>query len=339
MNKTLPKYNETIDWLLQDTSPEIQYLTHTEILNVSPDDPSLKRLQQQTYQKGVIAEILAHMQPEGYWEKAGPGYLPKYRSTVWSILLLAQLGAKTQYDSRIKTACDYLCQNALTSQGQFTFNGAPSGTFDCLQGNLCWALSLLNFNHPLLDKSFEWMARTVTGEGLQANTEKQAQNRYYAYQCGPVFACGSNDTLSCAWGGIKVMKAFSLLPRNKCTPLIQQAIQTGIDFFFSVDPATASYPITDRATSPSRNWWKFGFPLFYVSDVLEIAEFMTALGYGADPRLMNLYNLILEKQNSQGGWNLEYDYKGKTWGDFGVKNKPNPWVTLRVLRVLKQTFG
>jgi hypothetical protein len=32
---------------------------------------------------------------------------------------------------------------------------------------------------------------------------------------------------------------------------------------------------------------------------------------------------------------LEYDYTGKTWVDFGPKKQPNPWVTIRALRVLK----
>jgi len=30
-----------------------------------------------------------------------------------------------------------------------------------------------------------------------------------------------------------------------------------------------------------------------------------------------------------------FDYNGKTWVNFGVKKKPNKWVTLRALRVLK----
>lgn len=39
------------------------------------------------------------------------------------------------------------------------------------------------------------------------------------------------------------------------------------------------------------------------------------------------------------GWLLEYDYGGKTWGDYGERAKPNPWVTLRALRVLKDGMG
>jgi len=88
-------------------------------------------------------------------------------------------------------------------------------------------------------------------------------------------ACGSNDKLPCAWGAAKVMLAFSRLPVERRTPLVQRAIQQGVDFLFSVDPATASYP-SGYSAKPSGNWWKFGFPVFYVSDLLQIVEALVA---------------------------------------------------------------
>ena len=130
------------------------------------------------------------------------------------------------------------------------------------------------------------------------------------------------------------MMAFGKLPASQRTPLIRKAIQHGADFFFSVDPATAGYP-AGYAEKPSGNWWKFGFPVFYVSDLLQIAEALVGLGYGSDPRLSNTLNLIREKQDSEGRWSLEYDYADKTWVDFGKKKQPNKWVTLRALRILK----
>jgi hypothetical protein len=63
------------------------------------------------------------------------------------------------------------------------------------------------------------------------------------------------------------------------------------------------------------------------------------LGYGRDPRLANALQLICDKQDSQGRWNMEYNYTGKTWVDFGPKRMPNKWVTLRALRVLKKVGG
>ena len=118
-------------------------------------------------------------------------------------------------DDRIRLACNNLLQNSLTAIGQFSSNGVPSGTIDCLQGNICWALLELGCEDPRLDKAFEWMARTVTGEGIAPASERDAEARYYAYKCGPNFACGVNNKLPCAWGAVKVMLAFSRLPAAK----------------------------------------------------------------------------------------------------------------------------
>jgi hypothetical protein len=79
--------------------------------------------------------------------------------------------------------------------------------------------------------------------------------------------------------------------------------------------------------------------VFYVTDLLQIVEALVGLGYGRNPRLANALTVIREKQDVQGRWALEYDYTGKTWVDFGAKKRPNKWVTLRALRVLKAVGG
>jgi hypothetical protein len=147
-----------------------------------------------------------------------------------------------------------------------------------------------------------------------------------------------NASKPCAWGAVKVMLAFSKLPEEKRTPLIERAIKTGINFLFSVDPVSADYP-TRLDSKPNRSWWKFGFPVFYVTDILQNVEALVRLGYGKDPRLANALNLVKEKQDANGHWSLEYDYQGKTWLDFGEKKQPNKWVTLRAVWVLKNASG
>jgi hypothetical protein len=75
-------------------------------------------------------------------------------------------------------------------------------------------------------------------------------------------------------------------------------------------------------------------PLAYWSDVLETAEVLVDLGYGADPRLAGVLRLIRSKQDSKGRWTLENTLNGKMWADIEVKGKPSKWVTLRAMRVL-----
>ncbi|MBN1452350.1 MAG: hypothetical protein JW963_15145 [Anaerolineales bacterium] len=324
---------DSLSWLLESGSPGVRYLALRDLAD-DAKEPEISNAREAAHKGGPIATILEEMSGEGYWAKEGPGYLPKYHSTVWALVMLAQLGASAQQDERIALACSYLLEHALAPGGQFSTSGAPSGTADCLQGNMCWALTELGYEDPRLDLAYEWMARSVTGEGVAPAHEKEASLRFYAGKCGPVFCCGSNNKMPCAWGAAKVMIAFSVLPKESRTPLIDDAIRQGVDFLFSVDPAEATYP-SGWSAKPSGNWWKFGFPVFYVTDILQIVEALIGLGYGRDPRLGNALTLIREKQDEEGRWPLEYDYTGKTWVDFGPKKEPNQWVTLRALRVLK----
>jgi hypothetical protein len=328
---------DPLSWLLESADPGVRYLALRDLVGVPADDTELTRAKIAAHKQGPIATILDAMHPKGYWSKPGAGYNPKYFSAVWSLITLAQLGASASMDERLARACTYIMEKSLSPQGQFGFNGTPSGTVDCLQGNLCAALVTLGWEDPRLDMAYEWMARTVTGEGLAPNTEKEAPLRYYAYKCGPVFGCGANKTLPCAWGAAKVMLAFSCWPVDRRTALINRAIQQGVDFLLSRDPVRADYPC-GNTPKPSRNWWLFGFPVFYVTDILQIVEALVGLGYGTDPRLENALTLIREKQDEQGRWSLEYDYAGKTWVEYGLKNSPNKWVTLRALKALKLSW-
>jgi len=325
-----------LSFLLDSPEPGVRYLAMRSLTTPSGEHPDLAAAREAAYAQGPIADVLSAMHPEGFWDRQGPGYNPKYTSTVWAIILLAQLGASVHHDSRIATACRYLLDNNLNPAGQFSTSNAPSGTVDCLQGNLCWALATLECQDPRLETAFEWMARSVTGEGIAPSIQRDAPVRYYAYKCGPLFACGANNRLPCAWGAVKVMRAFGCLSpkQRKRTPLIQKAINNGLDFLLDHNPAQAAYPHAPGA-KPSNSWWKFGFPVFYVTDILQIAEAAAALGAASDPRLAETIQLIRSKQDNQGRWTLEYDYTGKTHGHYGAKHQPNPWVTLRALRVLR----
>ncbi len=325
---------DPLAWLLEEGSPGVRYLVMRDLQDYATNDAVLIAAREQAHREGPIAAILAEMDNEGFWKKEGAGYLPKYWSTVWSVITLGQLGAQITIDQRIDRACSYLIDNALSNGGHFSSTGTPGGTVDCLQGNLIAALIDLGFEDPRLDAALEWMARSVTGEGVAPNSERQAPVRYYAGKCGPDFLCGANNKQACAWGAIKVMLAFSKVPNRARTPLMNRAISRGIKFLFAVDPALAEYP-SGWNSKPSGNWWKFGFPVFYVTDLLQNVETLVALGYGDDPRLANALNLIRDKQDNHGRWLLEYSYQGKTWVDFGPKKRPNKWVTYRALRVLK----
>jgi hypothetical protein len=324
-----------LDWLLAPEDPAARAVTLRDLLDAPADDPELLAAQKEALHEGPIAVTLDHMESEGYWSKEGPGFRPTYYSSVWSIIVLGQCGANPRLDERIPRATAYLVDHALASGGQFSMNGAPGGTIDCHQGNMLRALSDLGNDDPRLDAAWEWMARTVTGEGIAPLTEKKAPLRYYSGKCGRLFACGANNGQPCAWGAAEVMSAFARLPEQRRTPLVQRAIDAGVSFLLDCDTVNVPWP-NGMSDHPSSKWWKFGFPVFYVCDLLRVAECLSELGYANDPRLALTLDLIRSKQDEQGRWNLENNYPSKTWANFGSLNKPNKWVTIRALRVLRR---
>ena len=328
----------TLDWLLDPTDPGPRYLALRDLVRLPADEPELLAARAAAHAAPPIAPILDAMQPDGYWEKPGPGYGPKYRSTVWALITLGQVGASAAADPRIGRAAAYLLDHTYRPGGQLCAWGGAGGAYtaDWLQGNLLAALLSVGYDDPRLDGGLEWVARTVIGEGIAPASDRQAPRRFYASsKSGPLFECAINDHLPCGWGGAKVMVALSLLPADRRTPLIDEAIRQGAEYLLSIDPATGGYP-HPYAEKPSGNWWKFGFPVFYVADILQLVDGLVGLGYGDDSRLANARAMVRAKADADGRWPLEYHYNGKIWDgvEFGRKGQANKWVTIRALKAL-----
>ncbi len=335
MNGQSSLKGDSLAWLLEPDEPAARYQALKYLVQPRPQDSELTLARQAALESEPAKAILDAMDPAGFWAKAGGGYSPKYYAGVWSLITLAQMGFAAADDPRIAQGCAYYMDHAFTKFGSIAYNGAPGGTIDCLQGNMLWALTEMGCEDERIEQAYEWMARSVTGEGIAPQNDKTQENRYYAYKCGPNFACGANEGQSCAWGAVKIMRAFANWPLPKRTPLIRQAIQMGADFLLGVEPMTAAYPIPSDSQKPNRDWWLPGFPVFYIADLMQLLEALVGLGYGRDARLQQTLDWMLSKQDEQGRWKLEYTYRGKIWSNFGTRGKPSKWVTLRALRVLK----
>jgi hypothetical protein len=318
-----------IHWLLEEDqdNPSVRYYALRDLLELPESDAEVLAARSAIFRSGPVPVILAAQEPSGAWVKAGSGYSPKYRATVWSLLILAELGADPQ-EPRIRKGCEYLLEHSLASNGAFSaYQGlTPSGAIHCLNGNLLFALERLGFgNDPRLQTVIDWLARAILGE---------EPVRFYASgTSGPNFACGINLGQPCGWGANKAIRGLLEVPEEARSPLVERALQAGADFLLSRNPAEADYPYTGRVSS---TWFKLGFPLSYWSDVLETVANLVDLGFGADPRLQLALEWILAKQDDQGRWKLGNSLNGKMWVDIEAKGKPSKWITLRALWVLKR---
>jgi len=321
---------DPLPWLLEpdEANPGVRYFALRDLLDRPPDDPEVVAAQAAVMRTGPIPIILDAQYPQGYWVKPGPGYSPKYRATLWQVLFLAQLGADGR-DERVRRAVEYVFAHAQAENGAFSVNGRPSGAIHCLWGNVVRALLDLGYaEDERLERAIDGLARSVTGEGY---------GRYYRSGIqAPGFVCTANGGLPCAWGAVRVLWALGRVPPSQRTPAVEAAIATAADFLLSHDIARADYPYVERI---SPNWFKFGYPLGYITDLLLNLEALVEAGYGSDPRLEEAVALVLSKQDEQGRWRMEYSYNGKMWADVEAKGQPSKWVTLRVVRMLKRSLA
>jgi len=340
MTNWMEKLNDDpLPWLLEadPENPGVRYLAFKDLLKLPEHDPKLQEAHKAVMKSGPIPVILENQDQAGWWDRPGSGYYPKYTGTVWSVTFLGQLGADGD-DPRVRAGCEQILKHHQAPCGGLSFDGKNSGMIQCMQGNLCAAMIDLGLlDDERVKEAIDWLARSVTREGIAPAEQRKAEVRYYrSGNSAPGFNCSANDHQPCAWGAVKTMLALSKVPEDRRTNAIQDAIEVGVEFLFSRDPASADYPM-GYSEKPNRSWFKFGYPIGYVTDVLQILEVLTALGYGGDPRLENACELLLSKQDEQGRWKLEYTYNGKTWVEVEERGKPSKWVTLRAMRVLKES--
>ncbi len=319
----------SLPWLQEpdESNPAVRYFALRDLLGRADDDPEVTSAQADVMRAGPVPAILDAQYPDGYWIKPGPGYTPKYRSTLWQVIFLAQLGADGR-DPRVRRAIEHVFAHALAPNDGFAMRGNVSTTLHCLWGNVVRALLELGYeraNDERLSRTIDALARSITGEGYDWYRKGGIQ--------APGFVCSANYGLPCAWGAVRALWALNSVPLPLRTPVVEAAVETCTTFLLRYDIARADYPHKERINS---SWFKFGYPLGYVTDVLLNLEALVEAGCGGDPRLGEAIELVLSKRDEQGRWKMEYSYNGKMWIDIEKKGEPSKWVTLRAMRMLKR---
>ena len=323
---------DPLPWLLDADAPAVRHRALVDLLGRPPDDPDVTEARTAAMAAPPIAPILAAQDAEGWWLRPGPGYGPKYRSTVWSVIFLEQLGADGT-NPRVRAGCAYLLDHATVAGGSFAVGYGegrlqPSYQLHCLNGNLLRAVIGLGWgDDPRVRDAIAWEAAAILGsEG----------HRYWKSGTpGPGFACAVNEGLPCGWGAIKAVLGLARIPPADRSPEVSRALAAGVEMLLSVDPSTAMYPMGWGNVKPNGSWFKLAFPLGYVADVLQVMEAVCEAGAAGDPRLAPAVDWLLAQQDADGRFVNRYAYVSKMAANIDSQGKPSRWVTLRACGVLR----
>ncbi len=335
-----------LDWLTEKSNPSARYFTLKNLIGKSESDSEVLEAKELIMREGVIPSILTHQNEEGHFPsseivekyskrpmKSGGktlygeeierfGYLPKYKGTIWQLLLFAELGSDGG-DPKIRKTCEYVLKTGYNDTGLFTIQGddilAP-----CFHGNMTYSLLKLGYiNDSRLEKALQILFDYQRFDDGDFKTPKE-----WPYK-GSRDRCSGNH--SCYAGCSKGLKALTAYPKEKWNKKVKDYIKRGSEYFLihhvyrsSHNPKNLLRKGIDEIT----------FPNFIYSDFLEILDILLELGV-KDSRMGEAVELLKSKQLENGRWKLDRDVSNM-FIRIEKKGKESKWATYRALNALKK---
>ncbi len=321
---------QTIDWLLEPENPSARFWALQQLEGKSKDHIDVRDAQDALMTTSCVKTILKAQRGEGYWVSYDDIYNPKYTATTHTLLILAELGAART--PKIENAIEHLFMFQRNS-GHFltdlpkTEKGRASEVKDgcCLDGNILYYL--IHFGY-LNDE------RTEKLIDFQVNYHSDDAG---GWKCR-AFPINKDGVFpeNCFMGGVKMLRALAQIPKKQRSTDLDRIIKQEVEII--LENGIYKYLRNpDGSRKDKAGWKRFGFPLFYQSDILEVLDILTLLGV-KDERMQDSINLVTESQQF-GRWLLKNTFNGKMLCEIDEKNKPSKWITLRAARVLQRYYG
>jgi hypothetical protein len=324
-------YESVIEWLLEKRTPSVRYWALQDLLGLSPNSSEVTDTHEGIKNSTITKTILEAQQPEGFWVHEDDMYLPKYKATTHQLLILAELGVPRT--EKVEKGIEQIFRFQRNS-GHFltklpkSERGRDSVVKDgcCLDGNILFYL--IQFGYYEDPRTMNLMDFIIDYH--------DSENSGWACRAYPI----NSEAVfpeNCYMGSTKILKALSFLPKNERTGLINQIVEA------ETEKILANYIFKylrnpDGSRKDKSGWKRFGFPLFYQSDVIEVLDTLTRLGV-KDERMAPAITLVEEAKGKDGKWLLKNSFNGKMWIDIEEKNKPSKWITLRAMRILERYYN
>jgi hypothetical protein len=175
-------------------------------------------------------------------------------------------------------------------------------------------------DEPLVRRSIDWLVKAQLADG--------------GWHCDP---SATQGTLDC-W---EALAAFATLPAPLRSEAVRRSIERGAEFYLerglSHEGSTAYAP-----------WLRWHYPTHYYYDVLVGLDVLTALGYASDPRIRPALQLLEERRNSNGTWNIDAHHPDVSPDEpyqprtpiypfiLELAGQPSRWITTTAAVVLKR---
>lgn len=293
---------DPLPWLLDPENPSVRYWTLVDLLDAPAGDAGVQQARAAVDQQPLVKQLFALQHAEGHW---GDDQTKPYtaQGAVGVLSLLHMLGVTP--NERTSAGCDSFLRFCQHGCGGFALTRTlRSAIFPCTTGeHLPFLIYFGLGDDPRVQAAFAFLLEDMSASGA--------------------LICARYQQRACLWGAIAALKGLAALPAAmrsaQSAAVVEQLANALLD---------APYDFEGE----HKSWLRFAVPRAW--DLLSALKALAMHGYGGDARFAPLLKLLLDQQDEQGRW-----WSGsvsRTW-PLEPRNRPSRWVTLDVLRVLKQS--
>ena len=314
---------DLIHWLTTARTPSIRYLALRRLLGRPETDADVQEAWQAMKTAGPIPAILAGQTEAGHWAGERGYYTPKYVSTHWSMLLLAELAADPAglppavhagaavHAGGLRQGAAFMLA-ATQDELEHAIQREAHG-LSCFWGNLLrYALHCGYTDDPRIRPIVQYLAHDAQVGGWR---------------------CAHNDELPCAWGAARALWGLAALPGTLRSAEAEAAIQSGLAFLLETHRLVeADYPTSGRV---HYLWFRLNFPLFYQADILFVLRVLAELGALDHPGARPALAWLAARRKADGRWRGASPFRQRTWPALADAEETDRWVSLQAAVVLR----
>lgn len=303
-------YQQIIDWLLQG-DVAIQYQTWRDLLGNSQAE-----LQQRIAVEGWGHKLLSARHSNGHW---GSGfYQPKWISTHYTLLDLRNLCLPVN-NALVHGTLDLVLKDNIADDG-----GLRLGPSTREKSDVCVNAMFLNYASyfQISEKQLQSVVDNILHESMPDGGFNCRTTRSGAVHSS------LHTTLSVLEGFTEFQKAGHTYKKQN----IRKAIASASEFILM-----HRLFLSDRTGRIIHDdFLKLRYPCRWKYDILRAMDYFQYAGAKTDPRMASAMEILTNKRNKEGTWNLSSPHVGQVHVVMEKTGQASRWNTLRMLRVLKE---
>lgn len=281
-------------------------------------------------EKKITSKILELQDDRGCWNVLAEGdryfpdfnyYVPKYKSTLWTLILLADIKADTENDRFLKPL-EIITEHFFDKHTGVFSLGKSHFPIPCLNGNMIYLHSYFQSGkEEVIDKVVDFFTRYQRfddGDFVTPSSFPYCSNR----------SCYGKHT--CYWGVIKLLKGLSFIPADKRSVKAQNLINKCTDFILLHEVCFSSH---NKPEFIHTNIKRLTFPNMYQGDFLEILWLLKREQVKSS-YIQRALNLLKNKMGSDSTWKMERQIKDLII-PIGKKNYGNELITNRAREIME----